>query len=102
VRLHGTCGGGEVVIEGSHLLVAAGRTPNTDGIGLEVAGVERDGRGYVKMDEQLRTTAAGVGGGGDCAGSPQFTHIGFDDFRVVRVDRGVEVGQDRGLDGSVG
>lgn len=84
VRLHGTCGGGGVVIEGSHLLVAAGRTPNTDGIGLEVAGVERDRRGYVKVDEQLRTTAAGVWAVGDCAGSPQFTHIGFDDFRVVR------------------
>lgn len=84
VRLHGTRGGAGVVIEGSHLLVAAGRTPNTDDIGLEVAGVERDGRGYVKVDEQLRTTAAGTWAVGDCAGSPQFTHVGFDDFRVVR------------------
>lgn len=72
------------MIEGSHLLVATGRTPNTDGIGLEVAGVERDGRGYVKVDEHLRTTMAGVWAVGDCAGSPQFTHIGLDDFRVVR------------------
>jgi pyruvate/2-oxoglutarate dehydrogenase complex dihydrolipoamide dehydrogenase (E3) component len=84
VQLHGTRGGTRGVIEGTHLLVAAGRTPNTDGIGLEVAGVERDGRGYVKVDERLRTTAAGVWAVGDCAGSPQFTHIGFDDFRIVR------------------
>jgi pyruvate/2-oxoglutarate dehydrogenase complex dihydrolipoamide dehydrogenase (E3) component len=83
VRLHGTRGGAGAVIEGTHLLVAAGRTPNTDGIGLEVAGVERDARGYAKVDDRLRTTAAGVWAVGDCAGSPQFTHIGFDDFRVV-------------------
>ena len=83
-QLHGTRGGDTVVIEGSHLLVAAGRTPNTDGIGLELAGVELDARGYVKVDERLRTAAAGVWAVGDCAGSPQFTHIGFDDFRIVR------------------
>jgi pyruvate/2-oxoglutarate dehydrogenase complex dihydrolipoamide dehydrogenase (E3) component len=86
VQLHGTRGGAGTVIEGTHLLVAAGRTPNTDGIGLEVAGVERDGRGFVKVDERLRTTAEGVWAVGDCAGSPQFTHIGYDDFRVVRDD----------------
>lgn len=84
VRLHGTRGGIAAVIEGTHLLVAAGRTPNADGIGLGLAGVERDARGFVTVDERLRTTAAGVWAVGDCAGSPQFTHIGFDDFRVVR------------------
>ena len=84
VGLHCTRGATGVVIEGTHLLVAAGRTPNTGGIGLEAAGVELDWRGYVKVDERLRTTAAGVWAVGDCAGSPQFTHIGFDDFRVVR------------------
>jgi pyruvate/2-oxoglutarate dehydrogenase complex dihydrolipoamide dehydrogenase (E3) component len=71
------------MVEGTHLLVAGGRTPNTDGIGLEEAGVERDGRGQVKVDERLRTTAEGVWAVGDCAGSPYFTHIGEDDFRVV-------------------
>ena len=84
VRLHATRGGSETVIEGTHLLAAAGRTPNTDGIGLEVAGVEVDGRGHVKVDERLRTTAEGVWAVGDCAGSPYFTHVAFDDFRVVR------------------
>jgi pyruvate/2-oxoglutarate dehydrogenase complex dihydrolipoamide dehydrogenase (E3) component len=72
------------VIEGSDLLVASGRTPNTDGIGLEAAGVERDERGFVKVDERLRTTTPGVWAVGDCAGSPHFTHIADDDVRVVR------------------
>jgi pyruvate/2-oxoglutarate dehydrogenase complex dihydrolipoamide dehydrogenase (E3) component len=72
------------MIEGTDLLVATGRTPNTQGIGLEAAGVELDGRGYVKVNERLETTAAGVWAMGDCAGSPQFTHVAFDDFRVVR------------------
>ena len=84
VRLHATRGGSETVIEGTHLLAAAGRTPNTDGIGLEKAGVEIDARGHVKVDERLRTTAEGVWAVGDCAGSPYFTHVAFDDFRVVR------------------
>lgn len=84
VQLHGIRDGAGVVIEGTHLLVAAGRAPNTGGIGLEAAGVERDVRGHVKVDERLRTTAEGVWAVGDCAGSPHFTHIAFDDFRVVR------------------
>jgi pyruvate/2-oxoglutarate dehydrogenase complex dihydrolipoamide dehydrogenase (E3) component len=71
------------VIEGSHLLVAGGRTPNTDGIGLELAGVELDARGHVKVDERLHTTADDVWAVGDCAGSPYFTHISEDDFKVV-------------------
>jgi pyruvate/2-oxoglutarate dehydrogenase complex dihydrolipoamide dehydrogenase (E3) component len=70
-------------IEGTHLLVAGGRTPNTDGIGLESVGVEVDALGHVKVDERLRTTAEGVWAAGDCAGSPYFTHIGEDDFRVL-------------------
>jgi len=86
VKLHATRGGSEIVIEGTHLLAASGRTPNTDGIGLQGAGIELDGRGFVKVDDRLRTTAAGVWAVGDCAGSPQFTHIGFDDFRVVMDD----------------
>ena len=66
------------------LLVATGRTPNTQGIGLETAGIELDARGYIKVNERLETTAPGVWAMGDCAGSPQFTHVAFDDFRVVR------------------
>ena len=84
VQLHCSHEGNNTIIEGTHLLVAAGRTPNTMKIGLEVADVKLDSRGYVKVDERLRTTAEGVWAVGDCAGSPQFTHIGFDDFRVVR------------------
>ncbi len=84
VRLHATRDGSEIIVKGTHLLVASGRTPNTDGIGLKLAGVERDDRSFVKVNEKLQTTAADVWAMGDCAGSPQFTHIAFDDFRVVR------------------
>ena len=70
---------GEQTIEGSDILVAAGRTPNTAGIGLEVAGVELDGRGYINVNERLETTAPEVWAIGECAGSPQFTHVSFDD-----------------------
>jgi pyruvate/2-oxoglutarate dehydrogenase complex dihydrolipoamide dehydrogenase (E3) component len=75
---------GERTIEGSELLVATGRHPNTANIGLDLAGVELDDRGYVKVNERLETTAPEVWAMGDCAGSPQFTHVGFDDFRIVR------------------
>ena len=75
---------GEQTIEGTDLLVATGRTANTQGIGLERAGIELDARGYIKVNERLETTAPGVWAMGDCAGSPQFTHVAFDDFRVVR------------------
>jgi pyruvate/2-oxoglutarate dehydrogenase complex dihydrolipoamide dehydrogenase (E3) component len=71
-------------IEGTHLLIATGRTPNTEGIGLELAGVEVTERGYVKVNERLETTASGVWGCGEVAGSPQFTHIAYDDFRILR------------------
>jgi pyruvate/2-oxoglutarate dehydrogenase complex dihydrolipoamide dehydrogenase (E3) component len=75
--------GVEKTVEGSHLLVASGRVPNTEGIGLELAGVELTDRGYVKVNERLQTTVAGVWAIGEVAGSPQFTHISVDDFRVV-------------------
>ena len=75
---------GDQTIEASDFLVAAGRTPNTQGIGADLAGVELDSRGYVKVNERLETTAPGVWAMGDCAGSPQFTHVAFDDFRIVR------------------
>jgi pyruvate/2-oxoglutarate dehydrogenase complex dihydrolipoamide dehydrogenase (E3) component len=78
--------GVEHTLEGSHLLVATGRTPNTAGIGLELAGVELADHGYIKVNERLETTAEGVWALGEAAGSPQFTHISFDDFRVYRDD----------------
>jgi pyruvate/2-oxoglutarate dehydrogenase complex dihydrolipoamide dehydrogenase (E3) component len=64
-------------------LVAAGRTPNTNGLDAAKAGVDLDARGYIRVNERLQTSAADVWAMGDCAGSPQFTHVGFDDFRVV-------------------
>jgi pyruvate/2-oxoglutarate dehydrogenase complex dihydrolipoamide dehydrogenase (E3) component len=74
----------EKTLEGSHLLIATGRKPNTEGIGLDLAGVEVTERGYIKVNERLQTTAPGVWAIGEVAGSPQFTHISIDDFRVVR------------------
>jgi pyruvate/2-oxoglutarate dehydrogenase complex dihydrolipoamide dehydrogenase (E3) component len=75
---------GEQSIEGSDVLVAVGRVPNTTGIGLEDAGVELDGRGYIRVNERLETSASKIWAIGECAGSPQFTHVSEDDFRIVR------------------
>ncbi len=74
----------EQTIEGSDILVATGRIPNTARIGLEDAGVEMDARGYVRVNERLETSAADVWAIGECAGSPQFTHASLDDFRIIR------------------
>jgi pyruvate/2-oxoglutarate dehydrogenase complex dihydrolipoamide dehydrogenase (E3) component len=74
---------GERDIGGSHILVAAGRVPNTAGIGLEEADVTLDERGYIRVNEHLETTASGVWALGECAGSPQFTHVAEDDSRIV-------------------
>jgi pyruvate/2-oxoglutarate dehydrogenase complex dihydrolipoamide dehydrogenase (E3) component len=73
----------EQKIEGSDILVAAGRVPNTADIGLDEAGVELDARGYIRVNERLATTASDVWAIGECAGSPQFTHVSSDDFRVI-------------------
>lgn len=75
---------GDGAVTGTDLLVAVGRTPNTRAIGLAAAGVELDAAGYIKADEHLATTADGVWAMGECAGSPQFTHVAYDDFRIVR------------------
>jgi pyruvate/2-oxoglutarate dehydrogenase complex dihydrolipoamide dehydrogenase (E3) component len=87
IRQRGTCADGGTRrrrrCRGSDLLIAVGRTPNTEGIGLERAGVARTAMGYIRVDERLAPTAAGVWAMGECAGSPQFTHVAFDDFRVV-------------------
>jgi pyruvate/2-oxoglutarate dehydrogenase complex dihydrolipoamide dehydrogenase (E3) component len=84
VRLQVRTSQGDQRVEGSDILVATGRTPNTQGIGLEAAGVQVDKRGYIKVNERLETTAPNVWAMGDCAGSPHFTHVAFDDFRIVR------------------
>ncbi|HSY42315.1 MAG TPA: mercuric reductase [Candidatus Acidoferrum sp.] len=84
VKLHVTRDGSTITLEGSDILVAAGRTPNTDGIGLDTAGVKLTDRGYIKVNERLETTAPDVWAAGDCAGSPHFTHISENDFTIVR------------------
>jgi pyruvate/2-oxoglutarate dehydrogenase complex dihydrolipoamide dehydrogenase (E3) component len=61
-----------------------GRIPNTAGIGLKEVGIELDGRGYIRVNDRLETTAPEVWAVGECAGSPQFTHISEDDFRIIR------------------
>jgi pyruvate/2-oxoglutarate dehydrogenase complex dihydrolipoamide dehydrogenase (E3) component len=78
--------GEEREIAGSHLLVATGRVPNTDDLGLEAAGVDTDTRGYVRVNERLETSAPGVLAIGDVKGGPAFTHISYDDFRILRTN----------------
>jgi pyruvate/2-oxoglutarate dehydrogenase complex dihydrolipoamide dehydrogenase (E3) component len=84
VRLRGDFAGAERSIVGSHVLVATGRTPNTDGLDAERGGVALTAQGYFRVNERLETTAEDVWAMGDCAGSPKFTHISFEDFRIVR------------------
>lgn len=74
----------ERTLEGSDLLVATGRIPNTQGLGLEKTGVETDNHGYIRVNERLQTTAPGIWAMGECASSPHFTHVATDDFRIVR------------------
>ncbi len=76
--------GATKTVNATHILVATGRTPNTDGIGLDVAGVELTDQGFIKVNERLETTAPGIFAVGEVSGSPQFTHIALDDFRVLR------------------
>jgi pyruvate/2-oxoglutarate dehydrogenase complex dihydrolipoamide dehydrogenase (E3) component len=70
-------------IRGSHLLIATGRRPNTDDLGLERAGVKRDARGYIIVDDELRTNAAGIWALGDCNGRGAFTHTSWNDYEIV-------------------
>ena len=74
---------GGPTVTGSHLLVAVGRQPNTDELGLDAAGVEVDGHGYVVVDDQLRTTAEHIWAMGDCNGKGAFTHTSYNDFEIV-------------------
>jgi pyruvate/2-oxoglutarate dehydrogenase complex dihydrolipoamide dehydrogenase (E3) component len=75
---------GARTLAGSHLLVATGRVPNTDTLNLAAAGVETDGRGFIVADDQLRTSVPGIYALGDVKGGPAFTHISYDDYRVLR------------------
>jgi len=84
VRLLTRTPSGERSIEASDILVATGRVPNTAGIGLGEARVELDERGYIRVNERLETSAPDVWAIGECAGSPHFTHVSVDDFRVIK------------------
>ncbi|HET7304039.1 MAG TPA: FAD-dependent oxidoreductase [Segeticoccus sp.] len=86
------------VLEGDELLVATGRAPVTAGLGLESAGVRLTGRGFVEVDDHLRTSAEHVWAAGDVAGSPQFTHASWNDFRVLRANL---TGQDASTAGRI-
>jgi pyruvate/2-oxoglutarate dehydrogenase complex dihydrolipoamide dehydrogenase (E3) component len=77
---------GKTTLEGTHLLVAVGRPPNTDRLNLEAAGVATDERGFIKVNERLETSAAGIYALGDVKGGPAFTHISYDDFRVIKTN----------------
>ncbi len=77
------CGGEPLEVEGSHLLVATGRAPNTDDLGLEAAGIEADARGYIRVDDELKTNVPGVWAMGDCNGRGAFTHTSYNDFEIV-------------------
>ena len=83
VRVGVDCKEGPPAVEGTHLLLAVGRRPNTDDLGLDRAGVEMDARGYIKVDDQLRTSAPGIWALGDCNGKGAFTHTSYNDFEIV-------------------
>src|SRR3954469_1431131 len=78
-----SCKDGAPVAEGTHLLMAVGRKPNTDDLGLEKASVETDERGYIKVDEQCRTNVEGIWALGDCNGRGAFTHTSYNDYEIV-------------------
>jgi len=84
VTVNGSAGAETIV--GSDILVAVGRVPNTIGVGLEEAGIAIDARGYIQVNDRLETTAPGVWAIGECAGSPLFTHISVDDFRIIEAN----------------
>jgi pyruvate/2-oxoglutarate dehydrogenase complex dihydrolipoamide dehydrogenase (E3) component len=77
------CTSGAPEIEGSHLLLATGRRPNTDDLGLDAAGIDTDERGYIKVDDQLQTNVPGIWALGDCNGKGAFTHTAYNDFEIV-------------------
>lgn len=77
------CSDGEPALLASHVLMAVGRVPNTDDLGLEAAGIETDARGYIKVDDRLETSVPGIWALGDCNGRGAFTHTSYNDFEIV-------------------
>jgi pyruvate/2-oxoglutarate dehydrogenase complex dihydrolipoamide dehydrogenase (E3) component len=77
------CGDQSPAITGSHVLLAVGRRPNTDGLGLDAAGIALDERGYIVVDDQLRSSAEGVWAMGDCNGKGAFTHTAWNDYEII-------------------
>jgi dihydrolipoamide dehydrogenase len=77
---------GEQTLTGSHLLVATGRTPNTEDLNLAAAGIETDKHGFIRVNDRLETNVPGVYAIGDVKGGPQFTHISYDDYRIMRTN----------------
>ena len=90
-----SCTSGDPVVVGSQVLLAIGRRPNTDDLGLEEAGVETDARGYIKVDDRLATNVAGIWALGDCNGRGAFTHTAYNDFEIVAAN--LLDGEDRTL-----
>jgi pyruvate/2-oxoglutarate dehydrogenase complex dihydrolipoamide dehydrogenase (E3) component len=86
VQLHVIASGSERIVEGTHLLVATGRSPLTRGVGLENAGIELNARGFIRVNDRLETSAPDTWAMGDCAGSPQQTHVALDDYRIVKAN----------------
>jgi len=86
IRLEVEQGGSAIALEGSHLLVATGRVPNSDKLNLAEAGIQSDERGFIKVNNRLETSASGVYALGDIKGGPAFTHISYDDFRIIRAN----------------
>lgn len=84
IRVEAAVGGQKRTVEGSHLLVATGRVPNSDWLNLPAAGIATDERGFIKSNNRLETNVPGVWALGDIKGGPAFTHISYDDFRVIR------------------
>jgi pyruvate/2-oxoglutarate dehydrogenase complex dihydrolipoamide dehydrogenase (E3) component len=97
IRLTLRSDGGEAAVGGSHLLIAAGRKPNTDRLNLSAAGVALDPNGYVKVNDRLETNVPGIYAMGDVKPGPAFTHISYDDFRIVRAN--LLQNGDAGIDG---
>ena len=86
IRVHLEGGGKATTLDGSHLLVATGRTPNSDTLNLSQAGVRADERGFIAVNEHLETNVEGIYALGDIKGGPAFTHISYDDFRILRAN----------------
>src|SRR5262249_45690483 len=83
VAVHSQCPTGTEGVSGSHILLAVGRRPNTDDLGVERAGLQCDARGYITVDDQLRTAVPGIWALGDCNGKGAFTHTSYNDFEIV-------------------